>query len=161
MSMFENDQFRWRETYYVLFDGGKRPRLKAIVQKLAALGHHVTIANARGDARGNFESLTILSPDDFAAMDVCFCSGDEVREQMPELVKELRSGDCSREELQKLKRLETLDARIDVLHFEQIGEGPGEDLDEVFDPSSLLIVLDVLVEMTDGIAVDPQSGSLL
>ena len=34
MSMFENDQYRWRETYFVLFESAKRPKLKTLVKKL-------------------------------------------------------------------------------------------------------------------------------
>jgi hypothetical protein len=36
-----------------------------------------------------------------------------------------------------------------------------EEADEVFDPSTLLLVLEALVDLTGGIAVDPQSGTIL
>lgn len=160
MSMFENDQYRWRETYFVLFDSRKRPTLKALLRRLASLGGHFTIANPTADEEGYFESLTVLSPDDFAAMDVCYASGEEVQEQMDEIIKDLTTPDCERADRDKLKRLATLDGRFDVLHFEQMLDD-SEDPDDMFDPSGLLIVLDALVEMTDGIAVDPQSGAML
>ena len=62
-----------------------------------------------------------------------------------------------------LKRLRQYDGRFDVLHFEQIAELPGEDEepDELLDPGALLAVLGVLADITDGIAVDPQSGTIL
>jgi hypothetical protein len=34
MSMFENDQYRWRETYFVLFDSSRTPSLKKIEETL-------------------------------------------------------------------------------------------------------------------------------
>lgn len=160
MSMFENDQYRWRETYFVLFDSKKRPKLKPLLKRLAALGGHFTIANPTADDEGYFESLTVLSPDDFAAMDVCFASGEEVREQVQELAKDLTVPDCRKEDNDRLKRLAAYDGRFDVLHFEQMLDDLDEP-DDMFDPSGLLLVLDVLVEMTDGIAVDPQSGAML
>jgi hypothetical protein len=52
------------------------------------------------------------------------------------------------------------------LHFEHMtaSEAPAEsddEFDEMLDPSALLIVLDALVELTGGVGVDPQSGTLL
>ena len=38
---------------------------------------------------------------------------------------------------------------------------PEDEADEMLDPSALLIVLDALVELTGGVGVDPQSGTLL
>jgi len=161
MSMFENDQFRWRETYFVLFDAAKRPNLKTVLKKLAALNNRFALTNPAAGDEGLFESLTVLAPDDFAALDICYVAGDEVREQALELAKEIRSPECSRDDLAKIERLKRLDGRFDVLHFEQLVDSCGDDLDEMFDPSGLLVVLDALVELTDGIAVDPQAGAML
>ncbi len=161
MSMFENDQFRWRETYFVLFDAAKRPKLKAVIKKLESLDKRFTLTNPAAGEHGLFESLTVLAPDDFAALDVCYVAGDEVREQTAELAKEIKGPECSPDELAKLARLKGLDGRFDVLHFEQLVDSAGDDLDDLFDPSGLLVVLDALVELTGGIAVDPQAGAML
>ena len=62
----------------------------------------------------------------------------------------------------KLARLKSFDAKFDLLHFERKSDDDAEDeLDEMLDPSALLIVLDALVELTGGVGVDPQSGTLL
>ncbi len=161
MSMFENDQFRWRETYFVLFEAAKRPKLKAVVKKLTSLNRRFTLTNPATGEQGLFESLSVLAPEDFAAVDICYVTGDEVREQAAELAKELKGPDCSPDELAKIERLTGLDGRFDVLHFEQLIDSAGDDLDELFDPSGLLVVLDALVELTGGIAVDPQAGAML
>jgi hypothetical protein len=48
------------------------------------------------------------------------------------------------------------------MHFQQCTPDEDEDeMDGMFDPSALLIVLDALVQLTDGIGIDPQSGSML
>ena len=61
-----------------------------------------------------------------------------------------------------MKRLKEYDGRFDVLHFEQIGDSADEDeSDELLDPGALLAVLDELARITGGIAVDPQSGTIL
>ena len=62
----------------------------------------------------------------------------------------------------QLKRVQACDARIDVLHFEQrIAAGEPDEQEEMFDPSALLIVLETLVDLCDGVAVDPQSGTIM
>ena len=161
MSTFEDDRYRWRETYFVLFPACRRPGLNAIEKKLSALSKRYTLENLGGDDDGQFESLTLISPDDFAALDICYTSGPEVQEHVAELVEELAA---TIEPGQKtlLKQLKDFDARFDVLHFEQISESSDDDdADELLDPGALLAVLDELARMTGGTAIDPQSGTIL
>jgi hypothetical protein len=162
MSMFDNDLYRWRETYFVLFHAARRPTLKAVEKRLATLNAHYVLTNCRSDGHGRFDSLSVVSPDDFAALDVSYLGGKEVREAAVTLAKELRSDTVRREDPGKLKCLAECDGRFDVLHFEMVTDGEtAEEADEVFDPSTLLLVLEALVDLTGGIAVDPQSGTIL
>ncbi len=162
MSTFEDGRFRWRETYFVLFPAAKRPPLKLVQKTLAAIDKHYLLSNFNADKEGLFESLTLVSPDDFAALDICFTSGAEVVEQVDALIEELKEG-VEPGQRAVLKRLKTYDGRFDILHFEQIADFPGEEeeSDELLDPGALLAVLDVLADLTGGVAVDPQSGTIL
>jgi hypothetical protein len=161
MSTFENDRYRWRETYFVLFPASRRPALKVVEKRLAALSKRYSLENLGGDEQGKFESLTLISPDDFAALDVCFTSGGEVLEHADELVQEL-SATVEPGQKGLLKQIKEYDGRFDVLHFEQVADSGGEDdPDELLDPSALLAVLEELARITGGIAVDPQSGTIL
>jgi hypothetical protein len=164
MSMFENDQYRWRETYFVLFESSHRPKLKKLQQKLASVNKRFTFANPLADEQGDFESLTVLAPDDFAALDVSYLSGEEVLEQAATLAQEMKGPDCRPDERARLEQLRRCDARFDVLHFEQVGgfnDADEDETDEMIDPAALLIVLEALAKLTDGIAVDPQAGAML
>jgi hypothetical protein len=164
MSLFENDQYRWRETYFVLFDSAKRPTLQRTKHVLAALSNHYTLSNFSHDKKGLLESLTLLAPDDFAALDVCYVGGEEVLEQGAQLAKEIKFALYDPADQEKLKKLGKYDGRFDVLHFEQIADvGSDEEgeSDELLDPSAVLIVLDALAKLTEGIAIDPQSGILM
>jgi len=162
MSMFENSQYRWRETCFVLFESSKRPTLDAIEKTLVQLDPSYQLQNALADDRGRFDSLTLLSPDDFAALDICYTCGTEILEQGANLAEELESAACEVEENVPSERIRQADARFDVLHFEKISDEPEEDeFDEVLDPGALLIVLNALAKLTGGIAVDPQTGSVL
>ena len=163
MSLFENELYRWRETYFVLFDAANRPTAKQVIDTLQEVNERYQIGDARQDEAGRLEALTILSPDDNAAMDISYVTGEEVQEHTHELVEEM-SGLVSKKELARLKKLPEFDARLDVFHFEQLSfEGPGDDeeMEEFMDPGSLLIVLEKLARLTSGIGVDQESGSLI
>ena len=162
MSMFENDNYRWRETYFVQFDPKKRPTLEQVERRLADMGDQFELISPRADDQRRFESITILAIDDFAALDISYIEGDEVLEQGEQFAAELTAAECEAEDESKLALLSSYAGRFDVLHFEQVTEaGEREDPEEMLDPTSLLLVLDILVEMTDGIAVDPQGGALM
>jgi hypothetical protein len=162
MSTFERDEFKWRETYFVMFDSAKRPTLKTVERVLRELSDRFELSNASADEDGRFESITIMSPDDYAALDISFESGEEVLEQGAALEQEMKSSASDDEERTRLARLSKCDARFDLLHFEQVTDDePEDEADEMLDPSALLIVLDALVELTGGVGVDPQSGTLL
>ena len=44
MSMFEDSHYRWRETYFVLFDSQKRPSVEQVEENLAALNNHFELS---------------------------------------------------------------------------------------------------------------------
>ncbi|NLS93681.1 MAG: hypothetical protein GXX96_16090 [Planctomycetaceae bacterium] len=160
MSMFENSQYQWRETYFVLFPAQRRPKLKEVQKAISKLHQHLTLTNLSADEKGLLESLTILAPDDFAALDISYLAGEEVREQVAELAKEVEPSCCCQDEKERLEELRKCDARLDIFHFEQMADLDSEE-DGMFDPSALLVVLDTLAELTDGISVDPQGGAML
>ena len=47
MSTFEDDRYRWRETYFVLFPATRRPKLKVVENKLAALSKRYSLEESR------------------------------------------------------------------------------------------------------------------
>jgi hypothetical protein len=162
MSMFENDQYRWRETYFVLFESSKRPTLEKVQQALLKLNSRFALTNLSANEAGSLESLTVLSPDDFAALDISYLDGEEVLEQGAELAEELDTTDCRGEDRVRLNRIRQCNARFDVLHFEQvINFDDGGEPDEMLDPSTLLVVLEALANETGGLAIDPQAGTFL
>ncbi|HPP52078.1 MAG TPA: hypothetical protein PK777_03930 [Thermoguttaceae bacterium] len=159
MSMFEDTQYRWRETYFVLFDARNRPTLEQVEEALESLQCRLIFRNQEADGRGRFSSMTVLSPDDFAALDICYTAGKEVTEEAEELFRELAGPDCSKGDRARLEKLRRATARFEVLHFEQVLDE--EDDEDMLDPSTLLIVLESLANLTGGIAVDPQSGTFV
>ncbi len=112
MSMFERDEYKWRETYFVLFDSAKRPTLGQIEDMLRGLNDRFELLNPTADEDDRFESITVMSSDDYAALDVSYEVGEEVVEQAKTLHQELKSSVVDAEERAKLAQLLRCDAAL-------------------------------------------------
>jgi len=162
MSLFENEEYRWRDTYFVLFHSKHRPSAGEMLQALETLGPRFQVQETRCDDAGRFESMTLVSPDDFSAMDISFIAGEEVEEQVAAMLPGEKTKELTKEEQHKWKLLKGCDARFDVYHFERIVLSDEDNEDEGFlDPGGLLIVLACLSKLCHGVSIDPQAGSVL
>ena len=161
MSLFASDQYRWRETYSVLFREVDRPSAGQLRQALEGLGEGNRVTDITTGPDGQVEAMTVLAPADFAGMDLSYVSGEEVREQIEGLKAEREKKPLSKKEQGKLQRLSECDARFDIFHFEQRTNDGDSDEDEFLDPAALLIVMDRLARACNGIAIDPQSGAFM
>ena len=162
MSMFEDNRYRWRETYFVLYDAQKRPKLAEVVHTLSSLNKRYQLTNQSADDQGRLDSLTLISPDDYAAMDICCADDEEVQEQAAALVDELKKAGADAIPPVPWEQIKKYDGRLDILHFEQMPEDADEDEEgEMLDPSALLMVLGALARLTGGVAVDPQAGTFV
>ena len=161
MSLFASDQYRWRETYSVLFREADRPSAAALRKTLEGLGEGYQVTDVTTDGAGQVESMTVLAPADFAGMDVSYVSGEEVQEQIEEVRAERKALPLSKKEQAKLQRLTECDARFDVFHFQQLVGVDVADEDEFMDPGSLIAVLKSLAQLCHGVGIDPQTGALM
>ena len=161
MSLFGDANYQWRETYFILFRQGDRPMADDVVKALTANDNRLEISDVLSDDDGRLESLTLKSPDDFAAMDISLVTGEEVTEQIDELSHELAKATLSDEDHENLQQLAQCDARFDIFHFEQVLDDVDGGEDEFLDPAALLIVMEKLALICRGVGIDPQSGSLM
>ena len=163
MSMFEDNRYRWRETYFVLFDAKKRPKLTKVAKALSALNKRFQLTNLSADSQDRIDSLTLISPDDYAALDICYTDGAEVLEHASSLVEDLRKAGPDSPPPIPWEQIKKYDGRFDILHFEQVPEDAEEDAENegMLDPSALLVVLVALATLTAGVAIDPQAGTFL
>lgn len=164
MSLFENDEYQWRETYFVLFDESKRPSATDFESFVSGMNDGYEVRDVRATEDGAFDSLTLISKDDYAAMDLNCATSDEVREQIAELADKLKEL-AAPDEMEVIERIPEMTARLEVYHFEQMvfvgSSGEGDEPDDFMDPGSLLVVLERIAEKLDGIVVDPQSNSIM
>ena len=163
MSLFENDEYQWRETFFIFFQDGVSLDATTIRDHLSNLDPRYQVTNVRANDQGEIESITLFAPDDYAAMDISVVSGEDIQEQKLDLIKELQET-AEADELSDIQRIERCDRRFEVYHFEQlvfVGRSPDDEDDDFMDPGAVLIVLQNLASLCNGIVVDPQSNTLL
>jgi len=157
MSTFGRDSYQWRETYFVMFESERRPGVEEVKRALSKLPGTYELSNLTADDAGGFESVTLMAPGEFSAVDISYLTGEDVLQEGARLVEEL--GATAPKALRE--RLAGCDARFDLMHFEHMLADEPDDSDEVFDPGALLLALEALVKLTGGIGIDPQSGTLM
>ncbi len=154
-------ELHWRETYFILFDQANRPTLTQVERALGELNHRYELKNLQADDDGHLESISLNAPEDRVAIEISFESGEAVAEQTTQLAKQLQ-GEADSDQLAALLRA---DARFDVMHFEMVdseyASNDEDELDDMLDPSCLLLVVDAMVELTAGLPIDPSSGAIL
>lgn len=161
MSLFEDNRYQWRETYFVLFEQAHRPKASDVKRLLTELGPRMEIHEMTAREDGLLESMTVLSHADAAGMDITYNEGEEVKEQVIQLRQEWKSKRPDTKEKPHLTRALTADARFEVYHFEEITDFPDEEDDGPLDPGTLLLVLNKLAKLCHGETLDPQTGELL
>ena len=156
MSLFEDDQYQYCDTYFVYFDHEQHPTAKAVVEALQKTDERCEISDVR-ELDGKFEALCLRSPHDASAMDITVVRGDEVREQINELMDEFRTMTLNGDDYQKLDMMKRADTRLDLFHFERVGDS----VEPAFDPGGLFLVLQKLNQVCSGVGLDPQSKTLI
>jgi hypothetical protein len=163
--MVDNDeQLEWRDTYFILFQQADRPTLTQVEAAISESTRRLKLENLEADDDGLFESVLVQAPQDNAALEISYETGDAVIEQSAELAKQLKD----ELKVNDLKRMLKADARFDVMLFERVREesfADGDDEEEwetgSLDPSSLLNVVEALAKLTGGLPIDPASGAIL
>lgn len=128
----KGDDLLWLETYFIVFPNQRRPTLARVEQALAAADPRLQVKNLAGDEGGLFASVLVESPEDHAAVEISYETGDAVVEQNLDWAKQLQK-QLSPAHLQALI---TADARLDVAHFERVQAGAGRREREAADDVS-------------------------
>jgi hypothetical protein len=161
MSLFENPESRWRETFLVLFEAQQRPSTDVFRRAVERLGDRYEVDSLIENDKSPVESLTLLTPADNAAMEISFVEGEEVVEQLEELRRQISQDDLVSEDQEKMARLDQCNVRYDILHFEHVQDFLEDEDEEFMDPGGLLIVAETISGLCQGVAVDPQSGTFV
>ena len=158
MSLFSDSKYQYRETYFVLFNSEDCPSAEDVQMVLGSLGPRYEAVNLQKTESG-FESMTVKSPRDFSAMDIIYTQGEEVTSQIEEIQEAMRNTTLTGDDIKKVMALKEFDARFEIFHFEETATATEDD--QFLDPGGLLLVLEALAELCNGVALDPQSNSLM
>ena len=121
MTLFEDNRYDWRETYFVYFESSHRPKLPEIRRALKTYVPFFSILNSKAEFDGNLVAMTIASYENHAALEITYREGKDVLTEIKQLVLSLKM-DATAEELLKLQKAAQYKARFDVHHFEQTAE---------------------------------------
>jgi hypothetical protein len=159
-----DDELEWRDTYFILLQQSDRPTLTQVEAAIADAPGRLLLENLEADEDGMFESVLVQAPQDNAALEISYETGDAVVQQSADLAKQLK-GELSAQQLAQMLRA---DARLDVMLFERLRGGAWGDQEEDedwesggLDPSSLLGVVEALAKLTGGLPIDPASGAVM
>lgn len=157
-----DDQLEWRDTYFILFQQSRRPTLTQVEAAIGESSRRLKLENLEADEDGMFESAVVQAPQDNAALEISYETGDAVIQQSADLAKQLKN-ELKGKQLQQMLKA---DARLDVMLFERVDEDMYADEDEEWeggslDPSSLLNVVGALAKLTRGLPIDPASGAIM
>ena len=121
MTLFEDDRYDWRETYFVCFESSHRPKLPEIRRALKTYTSFFCILNSKADLHENLVEMTIASYEDHAALEIVYREGHGVLTEAKQLVKSLKK-EANAEERAQLQKIVQCKTRFDVHHFEQLAE---------------------------------------
>lgn len=166
MSLFDNPDYRWRETYFVYYSRETVPQFEKALGSVHKRIPGVSEVDVTRDNSGALQSVSLLFPTGASGVDLILSSPTDDAAPIDEANNMLDEIPDKRTQ----NILKRSDSRVDILHFEKTADkkpafdlfGSDEDeLMEEFDPSGLLILIDQLVKTSHGVAIDPQTGITL
>ena len=118
MTLFEDDRYDWRETYFVYFESVHRPKLPEIRRAWKTYNPFLTILDSKAEPDGSLVELTIASYENHAALEIVYREGRHVLNEAQHFVRSMYH-EAMPDERSKLRKIIQCKTRFDVHHFEQ------------------------------------------
>src|SRR5687767_1694475 len=87
MSTESDDELEWRDTYFILFQQSHRPTLTQVEAAITESSRRLKLENLEADDDGMFESVMVQAPQDNAALEISYETGEAVIQQSADLAK--------------------------------------------------------------------------
>ena len=162
-SFFDHPEYEWRETLFVLFDEKSAPALTADSLGVLLAGPEpdtLAVERAKYAADGRLLHARCISQKTRCAVEVIYRAGQDVRRQTRAFYESIREI-LEPHEHRQWKRLLTLSACYELVYFELPEPLPAGERPTMYDPGSLLFLMEKITQFLGGTAVDPQSGMIL
>ena len=118
MTLFEDNRYNWRETYFVYFESSHRPKLTEVRRALKIDAPLFSILDSKADYQGHLVAMTIASYENHAALEMVYREGNDVLHESQHLVQSLKE-EATPKELAQLQKIVRYKTRFDIHHFEQ------------------------------------------
>ena len=118
MTLFEDDRYNWRETYFVYFESTHRPKLPNVRSALKTHAPLFDVLESKAEPVGHLTAITLASYEDHAALEIVYREGDDILKEARHLAWTLQK-EASEKELAQLHKIAHCKTRFDVHHFEQ------------------------------------------
>ena len=118
MTLFDDNRYDWRETYFIYFDSAHRPKLPEIRRALQTYAPLFYILGSQTEPDENLVEMTIASYENHAALEITYREGKEILAEARHLARSLEK-EASEEERAQLQKIVRCRSRFDVHHFEQ------------------------------------------
>ena len=118
MTLFEDDRYNWRETYFVYFESPHRPKLTEVRHALKKRAPFFTILESKAESNGYLVAMTIASYENHAALEIIYREGSDVQNEAAHWVSSLKH-EATDEEFKQLQKVVRCQSRFDIHHFEQ------------------------------------------
>ena|GEM_PF-1951371 len=121
MTLFDDDRYDWRETYFVYFESAFRPKLTDVRRALKLNAPFIEILNTETEPTGGIIQMTIASYEDHAALEIVYQEGNSIQNEAQHLADSLKQ-DASDSELVQINKISLCNTRFEIHHFEQTAE---------------------------------------
>jgi len=121
MTLFDDNRYDWRETYFVYFESSHRPKWTEVRRALRDNAPFLSILDHKTEPDDGLVAMTIASYEDHAALEIVHREGNEVTAEARLFANTLKE-EASEEECLKLKKIVQCKMRFDVHHFEQTAD---------------------------------------
>jgi len=119
MTLFNDDRYNWRETYFIYFESSRRPKLPEVRRALQTYAPFLCVLHSKADLNEHLVEMILASYEDHAALEILFREGKDVQSEARNFARTLKK-DGSQEECAKLQKIEQCRMRFDIHHFEQL-----------------------------------------
>ena len=121
MTLFEDDRYDWRETYFIYFEPSHRPKLPEVRRAIKTDAPFFSVLDCKAEPDGSLVALTIASYENHAAVEIVYREGKAVQTEIQHLVRSLKK-EATATEQTKLQKIVQYKTRLDVHHFEQTAD---------------------------------------
>lgn len=117
-TLFDDERFTWRETFFILLEPQQRPRQDDVQALLRTVPGRVRLLDASPASGVLLGTMTVMSLDDHSAVEIRYSQDPAIAEEMKSLAKTFLDT-ATHKEVALLKKAIHLPAKIEMQHFEQ------------------------------------------